>query len=75
MTDRIGAAIAAAAKPAERRWPIRLDLQSKRVAVVDIPVDATDQELADLAAMLLGPIRAQCAQNRGMPTSRILIPQ
>jgi hypothetical protein len=74
MADRVDAAILASAKPAERRWPIRLDLQSGRVAVVDIPIDATDQELADLAAMLLGPIRGQCAQNRGTVTRRILVP-
>jgi hypothetical protein len=51
---------------------MRLDLQSGRAAAIDIPLDATDQELADLAAMILGPVRAQCARNR--PARRILIP-
>ena len=54
---------------------MRLDLQSGRAAAIDIPLDATDQELADLAALLLGPIRAQCAKNTGSAARRrILVP-
>jgi hypothetical protein len=30
-----------------------------------LPRDATADELADLAAILLGPVRAECAANRG----------
>ena len=72
--DAIATAIAAQAAAAAR-LPLRIPLSSGRFADVSLPRDATPDELADLAAILLGPVRAQCAANRperGRP--RLLIP-
>lgn len=64
MNDGIAAAIAAQSLAASR-LPLRIPLSSGRIAAVDVPRDATAEELSDLAAILLGPVRAQCSANRG----------
>ncbi len=73
--DGIAAAIAAQAASAAR-MPLRIPLSSGRFADVSLPRDATAEELADLAAVLLGPVRAQCAANRpgASARTRILVP-
>jgi hypothetical protein len=62
--DSIGTAIAASMMT-DSRLPLRVPLSSGRVVDMVLPRDASADELADLAAILLGPVRAQCAANRG----------
>jgi hypothetical protein len=72
--DAVGQAIAATSIAATR-LPLSVPLPSGRVVLIDLPRDATDTELADFAVLLLGPIRGQCATNRGRNGhSRILVP-
>lgn len=75
MADQIDQAIAAAAEPDPIRMiaiPVQLS-SSGRPAQINIPEDATDGELADLAGWLLTQVRAHVAENRG-PRSRLVIP-
>jgi hypothetical protein len=62
--DQIDTAIAARMMT-DARLPLRVPLSSGRVVDMVVPRDATADELADLAAILLGPVRAECAANRG----------
>lgn len=66
MADRLDTAIASVMQraAAKSRLPLQFAVSSGRVVAIDVPADATSEELADLAAMILGPVRAQCYARR-----------
>lgn len=77
MADKVDDAIAAAGEPDRAlvnmvRVPVNLG--SGRPAALDVPFDATDGELADLAAFLLGPVRAHVTANRAGLAPRLIVP-
>jgi hypothetical protein len=73
--DKIGAAIAAAEQPVQlRQWAATIG-STGRQAMILLPADATDSEIAEFCGWVLGPVMATYRQERAQsPGSRILVP-
>lgn len=76
MPDAIDHAIAAAAEPSTIKLArIQVVISStQRPAAIEIPVDATDAELAELCGWMLATVMGQLRTQRQAPASRIILP-
>lgn len=76
VKDKVGAAIEAAAQPAPepmRQWGATI-ASTGRQAMILLPEDATDGEIAEFVGWVLGPVMATYRQERAQPRSGILVP-
>lgn len=75
--DPIDAAIAATAEPAlqpMRQWAATI-ASTGRQAMILLPADATDSEIAEFCGWVLGPVMTTYRKEREQPRSGILLPQ
>jgi hypothetical protein len=74
---KLDAAVAAASEPAPvqlRQWAATIG-STGRQAMILLPVDATDSEIAEFCGWVLGPVMATYRQERAQsPAARILVP-
>jgi hypothetical protein len=75
--DKLAPAIAAAEKPPEvqlRQWAATI-ASTGRAAMILLPDDATDSEIAEFVGWVLGPVmNTYRAERAKSPGSRILVP-
>lgn len=74
MNDKIDEAIAA--PPKQLMMPVEVTITSTgRTALISVPFDAQDGELAELAGLILTGVLGQCRANRlkSQPPSGIVI--
>jgi hypothetical protein len=76
MTDKLDQAIAAAAMP--ERLAVQITLSTRRVVVVDVPVDVSQGEILELvgwlASTLEGHIAASLSTSIAVPRRGIIVP-
>ena len=75
--DKIARAIAAteesAAQQPMRQWAATIASTGRQAAIL-LPADATDGEIAEFCAWVLGPVMAIYRKERAAPASPILVP-
>jgi hypothetical protein len=75
--DQIAAAIARAEQPeqiAMRQWPVTIR-STGRPALVALPIDATDAEIAEVCGWILTAVMGTHRAERERPRSGILLPR
>ncbi|HEV8282337.1 MAG TPA: hypothetical protein VGQ02_10780 [Candidatus Limnocylindrales bacterium] len=72
MTDPIGKAIASSDEIVMQEIPVTI-ASTGRPAIINIPADCTDAELAELCGWMLTQVLAHVRQGHATPASKIVI--